>query len=298
MLKINGLTKKFKKFKAIDSFSFEFNNGIYGLLGPNGAGKTTLLRCISKLYPVDNGVIFYNGQDINENKDYLECIGYLPQLFGMYKDLSVKEMMLMMANLKNIDLNNSNREIERVIKVVNLEEKMNAKVSSLSGGMIRRLGIAQALLGKPKIIIFDEPTAGLDKHFREKFLKICTELVADGEKSILIATHITEELDRIADYIAYMQKGRMLFYTESYKMCERFRIVTGEDYKCNLIPDEAVVYKEKNTYSTSAMVVNSEWYRIDDGLEKHIPDIREFMYYFVKGGEKNAKVIAEKYFKE
>ena len=81
-------------------------------------------------------------------------------------------------------------------------------------------------------------------------------------------------------------------------MCERFRIVTGEDYKCNLIPDEAVVYKEKNTYSTSAMVVNSEWYRIDDGLEKHIPDIREFMYYFVKGGEKNAKVIAEKYFKE
>ena len=83
MLKINGLTKKFKKFKAIDSFSFEFNNGIYGLLGPNGAGKTTLLRCISKLYPVDNGVIFYNGQDINENKDYLECIGYLPQLFGI-----------------------------------------------------------------------------------------------------------------------------------------------------------------------------------------------------------------------
>ena len=150
MLKINGLTKKFKKFKAIDSFSFEFNNGIYGLLGPNGAGKTTLLRCISKLYPVDNGVIFYIGQDINEIKDYLVCIGYLRQVFGMYKDLSVKEMMLMMANLKNIDLNNSNREIERVIKVVNLEEKMNAKVSSLSGGMIRRLGIAQALLGKPK----------------------------------------------------------------------------------------------------------------------------------------------------
>ncbi len=90
----------------------------------------------------------------------------------------------------------------------------------------------------------------------------------------------------------------MLFYTESYKMCERFRIVTGEDYKCNLIPDEAVVYKEKNTYSTSAMVVNSEWYKIDDELEKHIPDIREFMYYFVKGGEKNAEAIAEKYFKE
>ena len=195
MLKINGLTKKFKKFKAIDSFSFEFNNGIYGLLGPNGAGKTTLLRCISKLYPVDNGVIFYNGQDINENKDYLECIGYLPQLFGMYKDLSVKEMMLMMANLKNIDLNNSNREIERVIKVVNLEEKMNAKVSSLSGGMIRRLGIAQALLGKPKIIIFDEPTAGLDPEERLRFKNIISEIARNI--IVIISTHIVEDIEAI-----------------------------------------------------------------------------------------------------
>lgn len=208
MLKINGLTKKFKKFKAIDSFSFEFNNGIYGLLGPNGAGKTTLLRCISKLYPVDNGVIFYNGQDINENKDYLECIGYLPQLFGMYKDLSVKEMMLMMANLKNIDLNNSNREIERVIKVVNLEEKMNAKVSSLSGGMIRRLGIAQALLGKPKIIIFDEPTAGLDPEERLRFKNIISEIARNI--IVIISTHIVEDIEAICDTIVIMNKGKLI----------------------------------------------------------------------------------------
>lgn len=208
MLKINGLTKKFKKFKAIDSFSFEFNNGIYGLLGPNGAGKTTLLRCISKLYPVDNGVIFYNGQDINENKDYLECIGYLPQLFGMYKDLSVKEMMLMMANLKNIDLNNSNREIERVIKVVNLEEKMNAKVSSLSGGMIRRLGIAQALLGKPKIIIFDEPTADLDPEERLRFKNIISEIARNI--IVIISTHIVEDIEAICDNIVIMNKGKLV----------------------------------------------------------------------------------------
>ena len=180
MLKINGLTKKFKKFKAIDSFSFEFNNGIYGLLGPNGAGKTTLLRCISKLYPVDNGVIFYNGQDINENKDYLECIGYLPQLFGMYKDLSVKEMMLMMANLKNIDLNNSNREIERVIKVVNLEEKMNAKVSSLSGGMIRRL------------------------RFKNIISEIARNII------VIISTHIVEDIEAICDNIVIMNKGKLV----------------------------------------------------------------------------------------
>ena len=121
MLKINGLTKKFKKTKALNDFTFEFKNGVYGLLGPNGAGKTTLLRCIAKLYPVKNGVITYDDTDINKNKNYLENIGYLPQLFGMYKDLSVKDMMLMMANLKNIDPDKSDSEAERVIKIVNLE---------------------------------------------------------------------------------------------------------------------------------------------------------------------------------
>ena len=102
MLKINGLTKNFKKVKAIDNFSFEFKNGVYGLLGPNGAGKTTLLRCISKLYPVDNDIIFYNENDINKDRKYLEYIGYLPQLFGMYKDLSVKDMMLKTVALNKI----------------------------------------------------------------------------------------------------------------------------------------------------------------------------------------------------
>ena len=155
MLKINGLTKNFKKVKAIDNFSFEFKNGVYGLLGPNGAGKTTLLRCISKLYPVDNDIIFYNENDINKDRKYLEYIGYLPQLFGMYKDLSVKDMMLMMANLKNIDLNNSTAEIKRVIKTVNLTDKLNSKVSSLSGGMIRRFIVVQLSRQKSKLFIMN-----------------------------------------------------------------------------------------------------------------------------------------------
>lgn len=208
MLKINGLTKKFKKFKAIDSFSFEFNNGIYGLLGPNGAGKTTLLRCISKLYPVDNDIIFYNENDINKDRKYLEYIGYLPQLFGMYKDLSVKDMMLMMANLKNIDLNNSTAEIKRVIKTVNLTDKLNSKVSSLSGGMIRRLGIAQSLLGNPKIIIFDEPTAGLDPEERLRFKNIVSEI--SKNTIVIISTHIVEDIEAICDTIVIMNKGKLI----------------------------------------------------------------------------------------
>lgn len=208
MLKINGLTKSFKKFKAIDDFTFEFENGIYGLLGPNGAGKTTLLRCISKLYPVDNDVIFHNDKDINKDKAYLEYIGYLPQAFGMYKDLSVKDMMLMMANLKNISLKDSKSEVERVIKIVNLEEKMNSKVSSLSGGMIRRLGIAQALMGNPKIIIFDEPTAGLDPEERLRFKNIVSEISRDV--IVIISTHIVEDIEAICDTIVVMNKGKLI----------------------------------------------------------------------------------------
>ena len=117
-------------------------------------------------------------------------------------------MMLMMANLKNIDLNNSNREIERVIKVVNLEEKMNAKVSSLSGGMIRRLGIAQALLGKPKIIIFDEPTAGLDPEERLRFKNIISEIARNI--IVIISTHIVEDIEAICDNIVIMNKGKLV----------------------------------------------------------------------------------------
>ena len=208
MLKIKGLTKQFKNFKAIDNFNFEFKNGVYGLLGPNGAGKTTLLRCISRLYPVDNDVIFYNNIDINTSKEYLENIGYLPQLLGMYKDLSVKDMMLMLANLKNIELSNSSNEIERVVQIVNLEEKMNSKVSSLSSGMIRRLGIAQALLGHPKIVIFDEPTTGLNPEERLRFKNIVSEI--SNNTIVIISAHIVKDIDEICNTIVIMNKGKLI----------------------------------------------------------------------------------------
>ena len=295
-LKIQDLCKSYGKKKALWNFTTEFENGIYGILGPNGAGKSTLMNILTDNLLRDSGSVLYDGEEIlNLGASYREIMGYMPQQQQLYDTFTVTHFISYMGTLKGMKSRDIQGRMDELLPLLNLQKVRKKKLKELSGGMKQRVLLLQALLNDPKFLILDEPTAGLDKHFREKFLKICTELVADGEKSILIATHITEELDRIADYIAYMQNGRMLFYTESYKMCERFRIVTGEDYKCNLIPDEAVVYKEKNAYSTSAMVVNSEWYKIDDELEKHIPDIREFMYYFVKGGEKNAEVIAEKY---
>lgn len=294
MLEVSNLNKINPDSNSylLDNITFYIPKGhICGVIGENGAGKTTLMRALMGLYS-SSGSIVIDGCDMRLNEAAAkERLGIVFADDGFFDgNMRLSQIGKFYGQLYH----SFNMELYlNYIEEFGLDKKQ--KYKKLSKGMKTRTQLAFALSHNAKLFLFDEPTAGLDKHFREKFLKLCTNLVADGEKSILIATHITEELDRIADYIAYMQKGRMLFYTESYKMCERFRIVTGEDYKCNLIPDEVVVYKEKNTYSTSAMVVNSEWYRIDDRLEKHIPDIREFMYYFVKGGEKNAEVIAEKY---
>ena len=242
-LKIQDLCKSYGKKKALWKFTTEFENGIYGILGPNGAGKSTLMNLLTDNLLRDSGSVLYEGEEIlNLGASYREIMGYMPQQQQLYDTFTVTHFISYMGTLKGMKSRTIQRRMDELLPLLNLQKVRKKKLKELSGGMKQRVLLLQALLNDPKFLILDEPTAGLDKHFREKFLKLCTDLVADGEKSILIATHITEELDRIADYIAYMQKGRMLFYTESYKMCERFRIVTGEDYKCNLIPDEAVVY--------------------------------------------------------
>ena len=135
----------------------------------------------------------------------------------------------------------------------------------------------------------------MDEHFREEFYKLCAQIVSTGDRSILIASNITQDLERIADYIAYIQDAGMLFYLTKEELSERFYIVNGEDYIVNLIEKDAVIYKEKSRYITKAMVIDSGCYPIDKRLEKTKPNIGEFMYYFVKGGRKNAENIAKKY---
>lgn len=257
MLKIDHLTKTFKKVKAVDDLSFEFTGGVYGLLGANGAGKTTLLRCIAGLYPTENGVVLYNGAKTGGNKEYLEAIGYLPQAFGMYKELSVKEMMLMFANLKNISSKESESEIERVLTLVNLENKTASKVGTLSGGMVRRLGIAQALLGSPKIIIFDEPTAGLDPEERLRFKNIISEIPKDV--TVIISTHIVEDVEAVCDKVVIMNKGKLITSGSS------------EDVK-NIAADKVYFVPE---------------YLVSNISEEHTVE-----KYFEKHGEKYARVLS------
>lgn len=200
MIVLNDVTKKFKKREALKHVSLSFDKGCYGLLGPNGAGKTTLLRCILKLYHINSGTISIN--DSNSE------IGYLPQKFGLFRELKVYDMLLYFAVMKKIPKNQYNAEIERVLTLVNLEDRSQERVSRLSGGMIRRLGIAQAILGNPSILFFDEPTAGLDPEERMRFKELIGDIAKN--KIILISTHIVGDVEALCDRIIIMDKGSVL----------------------------------------------------------------------------------------
>jgi len=208
MLELKGVSKKFRKKQVLNNIDFKFEKGIYGILGPNGAGKTTLIRCITQLYNLDAGNILYNDKSIAENKNFNDNIGYLPQKFGLFKELTVFEMLSAMAALKNISKDAVEQEVKRCITLVNLDEKINAKVKTLSGGMIRRMGIAQAILCNPEIIIFDEPTSGLDPEERLRFKNIVSKL--KGEHIIIISTHIVEDVEALCDFVVIMNSGQII----------------------------------------------------------------------------------------
>lgn len=205
MLELKNIEKSFGKKKILRDLSYAFDKKVYGLLGPNGAGKTTLLRCITKLYPIKSGSIEFDGIPISKGNDYLNKIGYLPQKFGAFKELKVTDMLELLANLKGVSKADCQEKIEKCISLVNLEDKAEEKVSSLSGGMLRRLGIAQAIISDPEVIIFDEPTAGLDPEERIRFKNIISTIKKDC--TIIISTHIVEDFEAICDSIIVMDKG-------------------------------------------------------------------------------------------
>lgn len=207
-LVLKKVTKKFKGKTVINEIDLKLSEGVYGLLGPNGAGKTTIFRCITGLYEVNSGVIgFIDTVDgIVDLKS--EDIGYLPQKFGVFKNMKVKDFMEYFAVLKNVPKDEIREQVENCLKAVNLEEKINDKVKTLSGGMVRRLGIAQTLLGNPKLILLDEPTTGLDPEERIRFKKIISGISKD--KIVIISTHIVEDIDAVCSKVIIMNSGRIL----------------------------------------------------------------------------------------
>lgn len=208
-LAIDRLTKQYKNKIAVDRVSIKLKPGVYGLLGANGAGKTTLMRMICGIQNPTSGQIKYNGTDIKKlGEDYRQVLGYLPQDFGYYPDFTAYDFLMYIAALKGLSKEKAEMKVNELLQMVNLENEKKQKVKTFSGGMKQRLGIAQAMLNNPKILILDEPTAGLDPKERVKFRNLISSFSQD--KIVILSTHIVSDIEFIADEIIVMKAGKKI----------------------------------------------------------------------------------------
>ncbi len=206
MLEIKNLTKKYGKKEALVNANIIFNKGIYGLLGPNGAGKSTMMNIIADILKPTSGGVLYDGQNIKQLKSrYRLKIGYLPQKVGYYGDFTAKQTLEYFAVLRGVEKNQMKERIDRMLAMVNLSENVNDKVRTFSGGMKQRLGIAVTMISEPEILIFDEPTVGLDPKERLNFRKLLKQI--SKERTVILSTHIVSDLNDIADYVLILKEG-------------------------------------------------------------------------------------------
>lgn len=222
MLEVNHVTKKFGNFTALDDVSLEFENGVYGLIAPNGAGKTTLMKMLATLSFPTSGEILYGGENIIKmDEKYRDLIGYLPQQFGYYKDKSPRQYLRYLAALKGIEKKKGEKKIDELLETVSLSDVADKKMRKFSGGMIQRVGIAQALLNDPKILMLDEPTAGLDPKERVRFRNIISSLSRD--RIVLLSTHIVSDVESIANKIVMIKDHKILYNDTVKNICEKLR---------------------------------------------------------------------------
>ena len=208
-LQLVNLTKEFGNFRAVNNLNLTISNGVYGLLGVNGAGKTTLMKMICSLLTPTSGKILCDGQDIGGmGGEYRNLLGYLPQEFGFYPEFTVKDYLLYIAALKGIRPIVAKKKVNKLLAQVGLSKAANKKMRKLSGGMKRRAGIAQAILNDPKILILDEPTAGLDPKERVRFRNLISSLAEN--RIVILSTHIVSDVEYIANEILIMKNGELI----------------------------------------------------------------------------------------
>ena len=240
-LSIDRLTKQYGKKIAVDCVSAVLKPGVYGLLGENGAGKTTLMRMLCAILEATAGEVFLDGKEITAlGPNYRDLLGYLPQDFGYYPEFTAQDFMMYIAALKGIPKSRAKIKTDELLETVSLKNEAKKKIKTFSGGMKQRLGIAQALLNDPKILVLDEPTAGLDPKERVKFRNIISRLGAD--RIILLSTHIVSDVEHIANIIMVMKNGQLI---HEGSLEEIIAVIKGKVWECTVSQSAADGLTEK-----------------------------------------------------
>lgn len=222
MLSLVNIRKDYGKFTAIEDLNLELEEGLYAMLAPNGAGKTTIIRMMTTLLFPTSGEILYDGENILEmGESYRKMVGYLPQQFGYYKSNTPVQYLSYLAALKKIPRQEAKRQIPKLLELVGLSEEANKKMKKFSGGMIQRVGIAQALLGDPKILILDEPTAGLDPKERVRFRNLLSSM--SRNRIVVLSTHIVSDVESVANQVMLLKDHRLLLMDTVPNICSRYQ---------------------------------------------------------------------------
>lgn len=296
MLSIKNLNKTYANgVHATNNVNLEIPNGLFGLLGPNGAGKSSLMRTIATLQEPDSGSIHFNGLDVLNNKEELRRqLGYLPQDFGVYPKVSAEDLLNHFAVLKGIT-NKADRKqsVEGLLRQTNLWEARKRGLGTYSGGMRQRFGIAQALLGSPKLVIVDEPTAGLDPDERNRFLNLLSEI---GEQVVVIlSTHIVEDVTDLCPRMAMIAKGQVLVHGEPQAAIETLQ---NKVWRCSVSKEALPSYLEKFTVLTTRLVAGKPQINVysetqpDDGFHQVEANLEDVYFLQLRKSQNSAPALS------
>ncbi|WP_353948144.1 ABC transporter ATP-binding protein [Sporolactobacillus sp. Y61] len=241
ILTLNQVTKKFGDKVAVNDMNLELNEGVYGILGANGSGKTTLMRMLATVMHPTSGQLLLDGKDIFQLDDaYRDLVGYLPQQVGLYKNFTAEKFLLYIAALKGLGKEQAKQKVDQMLRWVGLEAHRREKVGKFSGGMKQRVGIAQALLNDPKILIVDEPTAGLDPKERIRFRNLMSSIAAN--RIVVLSTHIVSDLEYIAREIVIMKDGQLIKKGNPQKLLAR---LDGKVWLVTISDAQLAFYQEQ-----------------------------------------------------
>jgi ABC-type multidrug transport system ATPase subunit len=270
---------------GLRDFSLELGPGVLGLLGPNGAGKSTLMRILATITKATTGSVTWNGRDIARSPDDLRAVlGYLPQDFGVYPNLSAIEFLEYMAAIKGLDGKTAKRRIDELLQVVNLVEAAKRPLGGYSGGMKQRVGIAQALLNDPQLLIVDEPTVGLDPEERVRFRNLLSDL--SGERIVILSTHIVSDVEATATHIVLINEGKLLCESSPEDLLKELE---SKVWEWMVGSDELVLLKQRHIVSGTIRRTDGVQVRVvsevkpETTAQSVLPNLEDAYLYFIGG---------------